>query len=792
MFDILRELRLAARALRRRPGLTMAAMATLALTIGANTAVFSTAHSLLLKPLPFPEADRMMALWPDHFVSNREIEFLRRDLRSVDGVASVSPGWLMGLTGVETPVEVSAERVSGNLFELLGARPLMGRTFGLAAERVGAEPVVVLSHPLWRSQFASDPAVVGKSITLNGDSYQVTAVMPRGFSVVDSEADLWYPLTMDPTSSFYAGSVAMAFARLLPGTTGEQVDREFRVVAQRMGAAHGQPATYAADARAIGLKEQTTGPMRQTVLLLLAAAVFILAIGIANLANLLLVRTTERRTEFAVRASLGAGRGAIVRQLTIEAALLCGIGGALGIALGFGGVAWLRRMLPADTPRVQELGIGWTAIAVSAGLIILTVALVSIAPALVTSARQLAGQLRAGRTTTSASSRTRGILIMSQVALTVVLICGATLMLRTMAKLQSVDPGFRTERVLTMRVQPSFATGEADVRAFWRTLLPTLAALPGVDAAGTVLHLPMGGRRWNAAIEVEGRQLPAGVAPPRASWQSVDGEYFEAIGIPLLSGRAFTEADREGAPRVIVVNDAFARRILPGRDPIGLRIRGGNATDGEWATIIGIVGNVRHDSLSVEPAPEFYAPLMQNIIYATTIVLRTNHDPRLLATAAREAIWRVNRNVPISNVYAIDDVLRLSMLKRRAILNLLGMFAGVGLALGLVGIYGLVAYTVRQRKREIGIRMSLGAAPHDVLVLMTAVGARWALPGVAAGSLLAMLTSRYMASVIFGITPLDAVTFTTVPALMLLVSLGASYVPARRAANTNPALVLQD
>ena len=792
MLDLIREARLAARGLIRRPGLSLAALATITLAIGVNTAVFSAAYGLLLKPLPYPHADRMVALWPDHFVSNREIEFLRRELLTVDGVASASPGWLMGLTDVATPVEISAERVSGNLFELLGARPLLGRWFSMDAERPGNEQVVVLSHALWQSQFRADPQVIGRSITLNGARYEVVAVMPRDFGIVDSEADLWYPLTMDPAAPFHAGATTLAFARMKAGRSLEAVDREFRAVTQRMGDQFSEPDAYGSDARAIGMKEQAVKSMRQVLLLLLSAAVFILAIGIANVANLLLVRATERRTEFAVRASLGASRSTIIRQLALESTMLSLCGGAIGIALGLAGVGAIRRVLPEDTPRLQELTISWPAIVVAISAIVLTALIVSIAPAMLTSTRRLAGQLRAGRTMTGGASRLRGFLITTQVALTLVLVCGATLMLRTVSRLNAIDPGFRTDHVLTMRVQPTFASSQDEARTFWRTLMPQLSALPGVEAAGTVLHLPMSGRKWGAPVEVEGQQQPPGVAPPRASWQATSGDYFDAFGIPLLRGRSFTDADREDAPRVVLVNDAFARQILKGRDAIGVRIRAGNATSNEWATIIGVVGNVRHDSLSVEAAPELYAPLMQKIVFSTSVVLRSNSDPRALAAAARSTIWQVNPNVPISNVRTIDDVLRRSIVKRSVILNLLGGFAAAGLLLGLVGIYGLVAYTVRQRQREIGIRMAIGARPRDVTMLMAATGIRWAVPGVIAGLLMALMLSRYMQSIVFGIDTMDVVTFTTVPLVMLVVSWLASYFPGRKARLTSPAVVLTD
>jgi predicted permease len=393
---------------------------------------------------------------------------------------------------------------------------------------------------------------------------------------------------------------------------------------------------------------------------------------------------------------------------------------------------------------------------------------------------------------TGGANRARAALIVTEVALAVVLVSGAALMLRTIAQLQRVDPGFRTSHVLTLRVQPSHLQGSDQLRAYWRELLPKLAALPDVQAVGTVLHLPMSGRKWNTALEREGVALPAGSAPPRSAWQSVGGDYFQAMGIALLRGRLFAEADHENAPRVVIVNDQLARQLWPDRDPVGQRMRAGRPTNQEWATVIGVVRAVRHDSLNMSAGPELYTHFPQNTVGSTSVVLRTGGNPKALAGAVRNTIWSLSREVPISNLRSIDEVLAQSIMRRRVVLTLLGAFALVGVLLGLVGIYGLVAHAVRQRTREIGIRMALGAAPRAVLQLMIAVGLQWTALGVAIGTVIAFALAGFMQSLIFGIAPHDPLALILAPLLLLGVAALAALLPARRAAALNPARVLQE
>jgi putative ABC transport system permease protein len=793
MLELLaKEFRLAARALRHRPGLTLAALATLGLGIGANAAVFSVLNSVLLQPLPYRDSERLLTLWPEQFFSNREIQYLRDNLKSVEQVASLSPGWLMALTGVNEPTEVSAGRVSGNLFSMLGVRPQLGRIFDAESERPGNDRVVVLSDDLWRTQFGGDAAIVGRSITLNQQSYEVIGVMPRDFDVLTRDSDLWYPLTMDPRAQWWNGQVTLAFGRLAVGSTSERADQEFRALASRMGQEFAHPDAYATSASVQVLKDYVVGPVRGMMLVLFAAVCFILLIATANVANLLLVRATERRTEFAVRRALGASGGALLRQLTAESIVLASAGGAVGVLLAFLGVQAIRRWMPDRTPRLQEISIDLRVIAFCALVTIVIGILIGIAPTWFASTRKLATSLRAGRTTTGAAGRVRALLVVAEVALAVVLVCGASLMLRTLARLHSIDPGFASSRVLSLRLQPSQASNDAEVRAYWRALLPQLAALPGVEAVGTVLHLPMSGRKWSANVEVEGVTLPPGVATPRSAWQTVGGDYFRTLQIPLVAGRLFTDGDDEHAPRVAIVNEPLARMLWPGQDPLGKRFVAGNATRREPVTIVGVVAGVRHDSLSAEPGPELYIPASQTVLGATFVVIRTTVDPRTISSAVRNTVWSVSRQVPISQMRTIDEVLSASTMRRRVILSLLTAFATVGLLLGVIGIYGLVAYSVRQRRREIGIRMALGATARDVSHLISMGGLQWAACGVAIGVVLALLLTRFMQGLIYGITPRDPVTLAVVPVLLLAVSWCAAYLPARRAAAVSPATVLQE
>jgi predicted permease len=768
-----------------------AAALTLALGIGANTAMFSVVRSIVLRPLPYAEPERLLVVWPERLLGSREVAYLRDNARTLDLVGAFSPGWLMGLTGVDRPTQVSGARISGDLFGLLGVRPRLGRTFDQDAEAPGRDRVAVLSDALWRRSFGADPAIVGRSIVLDQQSYAVVGVMPPDFQILDTDTDLWTPLTMDPSAMHWAGQVAQLVGRLAPAATQEAAAAEIRVLAATMGRAFSQPDDWAASAGVAGWQETLIGGVRPTLLVLLGAVAFLLLISAANVANLLLVRTEERRHEFALRFSLGASPAQVALGLLGESLVLAVLGGAGGLALGAAALRLAPLALPPDVPRVAEIGLDATVLLVAGGVTLLTALGFGIAPA-VHAARDASGEwLRSGR---GGGGRrgTRRALIVVEVAMALVLLGGAGLMIRTVRALAAVDPGFRPERLLTMQLQPSgFATRD-ELRSYWRSLLDRVRETPGVEAAGSVLHLPTGGRKWLADVEVEGRPLEPGATPPRTAWQAVSAGYLATAGIPVLAGRDLGPDDRAESARVVLVNTDFASRLFPGSSPLGRRIRAGYATRQEWATIVGLVGSVRHDSLNGAPGPEIYLPFEQTGVAANALVVRTGGDPAALAPAILAAVREGRAEVPIANVRTMEDVLAASIRRQRSVLTLLGLFAGVGLALGAIGIYGVVAYGARQRAREIGIRVALGASAGSVIGLVVRDGMAWACAGIALGLPLALALGGVLRSLVYGVPTTDPVAFGAAAALLLAVALVASWVPARGAARADPTAVFRE
>ncbi len=790
--NLAQDTRLAARALARRPAFTLTAVASLALGLGAVVTVFAVADALFLTPLPYREPDRLVAVWPSRMLGNREVAAFRDRARSLDDVASLSPGWLMALTGVSTPRQLDASRISGNLFSLLGVTPVLGRAFGPDAEQPGRAPEVLLSWELWRDAFGADPRVLGRSIVLDQLGYQVVGVMGRDFRPLGKAADLWTPMTMDPTDMPWAGATVHAYARLRRGLGVAAAAADVRAIAADLQREFGHSPDWTTGAGVVGLQESMVSQTRTTVLVLAAAVAFLLLIAAANVANLLLVRNAERRHELAVRASLGATPGAIGRFVAAEGAVIGAAGALGGIALAVAGVALVRRILPPDLPRLEAIAVDARVVAAAAVLGAVTAAIFSLVPAVSGRDVALATRVRSGgRTLAGQGQRARGLVVAAEVGLAVILTTGAMLMGRTLVALHHVDPGFRTDHLLTMVLQPSGRTSE-QLRTYWDEVLARVRAVPGVTAAATVLHRPVGGRTWQGDVEVDGRPLPPGVSPQRTAWQVVSPGYFRTAGIPLLRGREFGPGDRADVPRVIAVNTVFAERVFPGEDPVGRRVKAGNGTQNEWATIVAVVGAVRHDSLNGPPGPEIYAPFSQRVVVATALVLRTATPPLAVARAVQEQVWTVDPDVPISDVRAMDDLYAASLSRQRMVLVLLGLFAGLGLLLSAVGIYGTVAYGVRQRLREIGIRMALGADAGAIRRLVLGSGLGYAALGLLAGGPVAWVLAPLMRSQVYGVTPGDPATFALVPCVLVLVAAAASWIPARRAAAGDPTVVLRD
>jgi len=789
---MMQDLRTSLRALVRRPVFTLAAVCTIALGIGATTAVFSVVNALLLQPLPYAAADRLVRVWPEDFMANREVAFLREQSRTLDAVVAVSPGWLMSLTGIAEPEQVNAARVTGNLFAVLGARPVLGRTFDMEAEQPGAAQVVVLGHELWQRAFGADPQIVGRSIMLGGSAWTVVGVMPSGFEVSWVRPDAWIPLAMDPQEfTWESSNTAMVLGRLARDATIAAASAELGESMARMRTAFGRPDEWGRTASVNSLQDEVVGGLRGTLHLLLGAVLFLLLIAAANVANLLLVRAAERRGELAVRRALGARSGRILRLVLTESAWIGAAGGMLGALLAYGGVHALRTWLPADTPRLAEIDMDGTVLAACAAVTLLSAALFGAAPGVVTLRQSSAATLRHARTISAPGGRLRGALIAGEVALALALIAGATLMTRTLMALQQVDPGFQPANLLTMRLSPAGRPPD-ELNAWWQEVLDVVRGTPGVENAARVLHLPMSGRTWVASYQVEGRVTARGETPPRSPWQVASPGYFETAGIPLLRGRTLRTEDRAGSLRVMAVNQAFADAAFPGEDAIGRRVRAGPATADELATIVGVVGSVRHDSLTVEPRPEIYVAAAQIRFGTNALVIRTAGDPAALAPILRERIRAIDAATPISHVMTMDALIGGTTQRRRAVLTLLAAFAGIGLALGLVGIWGVVAFGVRERVREIGIRMALGAQRGAVTGLIVRQGLGWALAGILIGWPAAFAFARLLEGLVFGVSPADPATFTLIPIALAVVAALAAWLPARRAARIDPAAVLRE
>jgi predicted permease len=790
------DIRYAIRGLVRRPGFSLVVILTLALGIGANAAIFSAVRGILLRPLPFRVPERLVAFNAEQFVSNAEVLFLRDNAKTLRGVAAISPGWGMALTGVGEATQVTTARVTTNLLDVLGVRPMIGRTFQESESIPGNEMVAILGYSLWAERFGSDPAVIGRNVVLDGTPYNVVGVLPPAFEVLGKPADLWTPLVFDPTAWFHKGAVSWFVGRLRDGTTPGQSRAELATLFPRMRETFEYTPDYYRNVSLVPLQERAVGSVKTALLVLLAAVGFIVLIAGANVGNLLLMRAAGRRREIAVRTALGASRRRVVAQMLVESVVLALGGATAGVALGAVGVRVLRASLPADTPRLASITLDGAVLAVCATLAILIGIAFGLAPALVASRGAAQEALRGARGVAgrAGGERTRGALVVAEVALTLVLVIGAGLMMRTLWSLSHVDAGFRADGVLTLRVQPSgdrYNTNDKRVQ-YVRTLLDRLAVLPGVQSTGMIHHLPLAGYAWYANIDLEGHGRAPNEAPLRSGWRVIEGDYFKTMGIPLVRGRAFSAADTRAATPVVIVNEAFARAAWPGEDPIGKRFTAGNATRGSSAvTVVGVVGDVRHVSLDARPEPELYRPHAQTPMGAVTLVLLTSGDPLVLAGLARQAVSAIDANVPISDARSMGQVMAESVARPRLIMSLLLVFAGVGLILGVVGVYGVIAYAVGERRREIGVRIALGAEPGRVARAVLVQGVRYAAIGVAMGLAGAFAVTRVMRTLVFGVSTTDPLTFVGLSLFLVVVAALASYLPARQAARTDPMVALR-
>lgn len=794
---LLNDIRFGIRHLWRRPGFAATAIVLLALSAGANAAVFSVVRGVLLRPLPFAAPDRLVAVWPDQYVSNDEVAFWRDRARSFDDIATVSPGWLMALaTDGSVPLKVTGARVSDNLFSMLGVGAVAGRTFVEGDGRPGRERVVVLSDGLWRQRFGADVAVIGRTVLVDQVAYEVIGVMSPGIEVLGRGTDLWVPAVFVPGMPANQQISALALARLRVGVDSEAASRELAALVPEMRQAMGKPDDWGQTVHAVPLQDAITGKVRPTLLLLLGAVGFILLLGGVNLGTLVLGGSMARARELAVRTAVGASRTRLVRQLLVEQAVLATIGSLAGLAIAWTAMPLLVARIPAEVPRLAEIALDGvvfaTILIASVGLSVL----MAIVPSVLAMRAGVQPLLRQhAATNPPARQRALGGLVAVQVALALVLGIGASLMLRSLWYLQHVDPGFDPSGVLTLRLQTtsshrSLGTG----MPYLERIGERFGALPGVVAVGAINFLPMSGYAWTTLVHRPEQPPAPGRSASPVGWRFIWGDYFEAMRVPLLAGRRFERSDVETSTGVAIVNETLARAEFGSvSGAIGQRLvqQGGGRPGPFLVEIVGVVGNVRHTGLDTPPGPEIYRPLQQTFMFPMQVVLRTAGDPAPLAAAVRQAAFEVDPTVPVADLLTLQAVLSGSLGRQKLVALLLSVFAAIGLVLSVVGLYGVVAVGVAGRIREIGIRLALGASPQGLAGGVVGQGLRYALAGLVAGVPLAWALARYLASMVFGITARDPLTFALLPVLLVAVAIAASYLPARRAARVDPIAVLR-
>ncbi|MQA89649.1 MAG: FtsX-like permease family protein [Gemmatimonas sp.] len=799
-----KDLRYAFRTVARQPGFAAVIVLTLGLGIGANTAVFSAVDSVLLRPLPYPDADRLVAVWLDgrgEPIGPATYSAVRDGSRTLEDVAAWS-GWGFTVTGDGGAEAVQGARISTNLPQMLGVVPLHGRTFVEEEALPWGGPAyaggnaALLSYGFWQRRYGGDPAVVGRTITIDGMPVPVVGVMPESFDFPSPTAELWTPIAVEPSEEPSAGGAYRLVGRLRDGVSPEDALSEMRGLAGALRNEYpdGFPDRWGEQSEVVPLRDDLVGPTKQTLFILLGAVTFVLLVGCANVANLFLARATGRRSEMAIRTALGAGRWRLVRQLLTEQTVLACLGALLGLILALWGARIFAEALPPDLTGAREIGISGRVLGFTVTLTAVAGLLSGIVPALRTARGELQFTLgEAGRSGTLGRDRHRllGSLVVTQLAVALVLVVGASLMLQSFWRLSQQDPGFRAEGVLTFRAAaPEAFYPDASQRTqLTAGILERVSALPGVASAGAIHLLPLGGSNWGNALQVESRPLLPGQDGPTVAWRVATPEYFGTVGVPLLAGRGFTPTDRTGAPPVAVISETLARQVFPGDDPLGERVRTG--FDGEaWTTIVGVVGDTKDLDLASTTLPQIYRPHAQVSLAGMTYMIRTREDPLSLAGPAREIVADLDANVPVSDVQPMDDVISQSIAEPRFLMLLLGAFGAAGLLLAAVGIYGVISYAVGQRTREFGIRLALGARPADLLYHVLGGGAKLGLLGLLIGISGSALLARFLESVLYEIEPLDGPTFAVVAVVLASVALLGSYVPARRAARVNPVISL--
>jgi putative ABC transport system permease protein len=807
MGTLWQDVRFGFRMMMKKPGVTFIALLALALGIGANTAIFSVVNTVLLRPLPYKDSGRiMLVFWSAPKLSAEDFpssapDFLdwREQNHVFERMAAVS-GESFNLTGAGEPERITSASASADIFPLLGVNAARGRTFTAEEEQAGRNKVVVVGHQLWQRRFGSDPNLVGQSITLNNESYTVVGILPHDFHFPEGTEtiDLWVPLSFSPEILKARGHRYLyVAARLREGVSFEQAGSDMKALGARMAEAHPETNTDWS-IKLIRLHEALTEDVSTALFVLLGAVGFVLLIACANVANLQLARAAARQREVAIRLAVGASRRRLIRQFLIESTVLALTGGVFGLLVAFWGIDALRAALPEDVPRLEQIGIDRAVLLFTLTVSLATGILLGLVPALQATKPDLVEALKEGGQTIAGSrhrNRVRSLLVILEVALALVLLIGAGLMMKSFWRLREVRPGFDPHNVLTLQItlpEKKYEEKQQQVN-FFHALTERVQSIPGVSGACLSTDPPITDDS-RGDLTIEGQAPLAYGDEQTATYGSISPGYFNAMGIPLLRGRVFTDQDREGHMPVVIISTTFANRFFPGQDPVGKRLKQGGADDEDspWMTVVGVVGDVHHYGLSAEVSAEMYMPFAQKPEPEITLIVRSAAaNPFSLLPAIRAEVEAIDKDQPIFGAQTMEHLLSNSVASERLSVILLGLFAALAFMLACVGIYGVISYSVTQRTHEIGVRIALGASTGDILKLVVGQGMRMVAGGLVLGLLASLALTRVMSSLLFNVSATDPATFILVSVLLAAVAFLASYLPARRATRVDPMVALR-
>lgn len=809
METLLQDLRFGIRTLTKSPGFAIVALLTLALGIGANSAIFSVINAILLRPLAYPNPDQLVLINHNYQKINLKASVsafgylhYRDNAKSFESIAAMT-GWPANLTGEGEPERLTGQTVTANFFELLGAKAAMGRTFAVGEDSDGKNRVVVLSHGFWQRRFGGDKSILNKTLSLNGENYTVVGVMPPSFQYgreIGMIVDLWAPIVFTPqqvspdslTNEFLA-----VLGRLRTGVSQDQAQAEMRNIASNLRQQYMQSADATNwDLLLTSFRQQVVGDISTMLWIVMLVVGFVLLIACANVANLLLARAAARQKEIAVRTALGAGRWRIIRQLLTESVLLSVVGGAFGLLIGYWGVKALVSLNEDRIPRANEISLDWKVLLFTFGVSIVTGVLFGIVPALQTTRSDLHETLKEGGRSGSAATKQwiRSSLVVVEIALALAVLVGAGLLVKSFLHVQQVNPGFNPQGMLTMQLSlPATKYSEAPQRAnFYKQVINEVRSLPGVQSVGAISVLPLSGGGSSGSFRIEGRDIPQGQSMPHGARWAATPDYFKTMGIPLIRGRYFEERDTAESLPVTIIDQSLAQKYWPNEDPVGKRISFEGTPDKRiWREIVGIVGHVKHTDLEGESRAQYYMPHQQRPQAGMALVIRTPNDPNALTGSVRGVIKTADGDLPVFRVRTMDQFVADSMTQRKFALLLICVFACLALLLSAIGLYGVMAYSVTQRTHELGLRMALGAQASDVLKLVVKQGMLLAVVGLGLGVVGAIFLSRLMKTMLFNVSATDPLVFVAIALTLAAVALLACFVPARRATKVDPMVALR-